>query len=471
MKVLRYLAYLLMISAFFRVIPVITALVYDEPFISFIISAGVSFFFGLGLWYLTRAKEHEPALDLTGGLMLVALSFIILPVFGAISFLPSFDYSFIDATFESVSGFTTTGMTLYDSLDGLPKSLLMWRALTQWLGGIGIIMVFLFIFSRLRAHAFSKLTEAEEHMSTTSALYQAQGFTEKAETGMKNTTRSIFIIYLSYTVAGTLFLYAAGMRLFDSIAMTFTSLSTGGFTVSDTFYTNDSQLWVLCGLMVLGAISFISHNKLVQLKFKDFLKTLEKNLFLLFLGLSIVLVLFAYPDLKTVIFELVSAFTTTGYSMTTIALLPQLFILVIMVGMLVGGCVASTAGGIKVFRIYTLVKSIPWILKKLSSPRKAIIPFRIQDKQVDESNVLIIGVFVFCYFLIILVGTIVFLLFGYSFLDSSFQMISALGTVGLQTTSLASVPALGKVILMVAMIFGRLEIFPVLVLIRSFFRR
>lgn len=472
MKVIRYLGYVLLISAFFRIIPIVTALIYGEQLNIFVFSAFLSFFTGSLLVFITRDKNpKELPLNLTRGLMLVALSFLVLSLMGSISFLPHFNYRFIDALFESVSGFTTTGMTLFDSLDGLPKSLLIWRSLTQWLGGVGILMVFLFIFSRLKAHAFTKLSEAEEHLSSTTALYQAQGFPEQMDPGLKNTTRSILLIYLGYTAIGIMLLFLVGMPLYDSIAMTFTSLSTGGFTVSDQFFSNNAQLGILSLLMIIGAISFLTHNKIIHLKIKEFFIAQEKNVFLVIIAIGIGLALIVTQDIWTVVFEIISAFTTTGFSTTSIALLPQLFIFLIMIGMMIGGCVASTAGGIKVFRIYTLIRAVPWILKKLSSPKNAVIPFKMGDRQIEESNLLIVGIFVFTYSVTLIMGITVFLILGNSFLDSSFQVVSALGTVGLQTTSLASAHWIGKLFLIIAMLLGRLEIFPLLVLVRNLIKK
>lgn len=468
MKVfVRYFAYILIISAFFRLVPIAAALIYNESYLGFVISAVLSLLWGGVLLFVDKqSKTEDKPLNLADALMLVALSFVVLPVIGAISFLPSFNFNILNAVFESISGFTTTGLTLYSSLDVLPRSLLMWRAETQWMGGLGIIMVFLFIFSRLKFHAPKTLEEIEAGTETAAALYQAGGFPQKLEAGLKKTTRNVTLIYGSYTLLGVLLLYLSGMSLFNSIGLTFTSLSTGGFVLSDGFYTNGFQLFILGLLMVLGATSFITHNKLLQKKFKEFFLSFERNLMLIMILIAAILSTLFMPDIKVVLFELVSAFTTTGYSISTIPSLPQIVITLLVIGMLVGGSIASTAGGIKVFRIYTLMAMVPWVLKKLSSPPHAVIPFKFRSKVVEEEDLMIIGSFVFFYFFLLVTGTIIFLLLGHSFFDSSFQIVSALGTVGLQTIPLASVHWLGKLVLIFAMILGRLEIFPILVLLR-----
>src|SRR5680860_716480 len=466
-----YLGYILIISALFRVIPIIAAMIYGEPITSFILTTAISLLLGLILLWLEKRRNPERSplslsqLNLPNALILVSLSFLILPLISAISFLPSFHYNFLNAFFESVSGFTTTGLTLYTHLEGLPRSLLLWRAETQWIGGIGIITLFLFIISRLKFYGQKEDTQIE----ATAALYRAQGF-EKIEPSLVKSTKSILMIYGGYTLLGVILLYITGMSLFESISLSFTSISTGGFIVTDSLQATNLQLIILSLLMLAGSMSFIAHNDLLRRKFRSFLSSLEKNIFFIFLLLSIGLTFIVFTDARMIFFELISAFTTTGYSITNISVLPPLFILLIMIGMIIGGSIASTAGGIKVSRIYSLLMMVPWMLKKLSSSKHAIIPLKINKQFMEEKDLLVITVFVTMYFLILLIGTIVFLLLGYGLLDSSFQMTSALGTVGLQTIELMAVPVMGKVVLVIAMLLGRLEIFPVLILVRKLFK-
>ncbi len=469
---IRYLGYILIISALFRIIPIVAGLIYGESVMTFVLTMIISLLLGLILLWLDNKKNPEKSpfslsqLDLPNALMLVSLSFLILSAIGAISFLPSFNYNYINALFESISGFTTTGLTLYNSLDGVPQSLLLWRAETQWIGGIGIVMIFLFIISRLKYYGNSEDTQIE----STSSLYQAQGFQEKIEPNLRKSSKNVLIIYGGYTLIGMGLLYFTGMGLFEAISLAFTSISTGGFIVTDSLQATNLQLVILSVLMLLGSISFITHNHLLNLKFKEFFKSFEKNVFLIFLLVSIGLTLLVFTDIKVVVFELISAFTTTGYSITNISILPSLFIMLIMTGMLVGGSIASTSGGMKVSRIYSLLMIVPWMLKKLSSPRHAIIPLKINNQAIDQDDLLIIVSFVTLFLLTLFIGTLVFLLLGYGLFDSSFQIASALGTVGLQTMDLMAVPIIGKVVLMIAMLLGRLEIFPLLIILRKLFK-
>lgn len=469
---LRNLGYLLVISSFFRVIPIVAALIFNESYRGFLLTFGISFVLGLLLVLFTRSKtdETKKVLTLTEGLLLGALAFILLPLIGMITYLPSLDYNYLNAYLESISGFTTTGITVYDSLSGLPKSLLLWRAETQWMGGIGIIIVFLFLFSKRRGGQ-KRASDLEAQNESSMALYQAQGFKEKMEGGLRNTLAIIMGIYLGYTLLGIILLWLAGMPLFDSISMSFSALSTGGFSVTDGFYTNGWQLLVLDFMMILGAISFITHNKLLQMKWGEFYRSFEKNVFLIFIFAGAAISMLVMTDVKIVFFEIINAFSTTGFSASAISTLPQLFLVILMLGMIVGGSSASTAGGVKVFRFYYLFRAIPWHIKKLSSPPSAVIPLNIHGEETTEKDLSNIAIFVISYFLVLFIGILFFMLYGFDFFDSAFQLISNLGNIGLQTVDIATLPALLKIILIVAMLFGRLEIFPILILIRQASRR
>ncbi|MGD9153063.1 MAG: potassium transporter TrkG [Gammaproteobacteria bacterium] len=471
MKILlRYLGYILLISIGFRIVPIIAGIIYGESVIPYVITAFISLILGfIFIWFSRRENANGTLLEvlsLPQAFMLAGIAFLLLPLISSISFLPSFHYNFINAFFESMSGFTTTGLTVYSSLESLPRNLLLWRAETQWIGGIGIVMIFLFIITRLQFYAKEERTQ----VISTLSLYEALGFSQKLEPSLKRSSKNVVVIYGIYTLLGIILLYFSGMSLFESISLAFTSISTGGFIVTNTLNINNLQLIILCVLMLLGSTSFIVHNMLFQGKFKEFILSYEKNIFLLFLLLGIGITFVVFTDVKVVIFQLISAFTTTGYAITKIAILPHLFIMMIVIGMMIGGSVASTSGGMKVARIYSLLAMIPWMTKKLISTRHVVIPLKIHKKVVEDKDLLIIVIFISLYFLILFAGTMIFLMLGYKFFDASFQMVSALGTVGLRTMNLIAVPVIGKIVLILAMLFGRLEIFPLLILMISLFK-
>ncbi|MBD3156766.1 hypothetical protein GF369_02960 [Candidatus Peregrinibacteria bacterium] len=465
---LRYLGFLFIVSSFFQSIPITVGLLHNESVFLSIMSFSISL--GIGLAFVIATQKSSKRLtDLTikRGMILAALSFTVIPLIGSIAFLPSMGYNLLDAYFESVSGFTTTGLTIYESIDHLPAGVRMWRAATQWMGGIGIVLFFLFLMTRVNVKNQKITQDITKRNKSTMALYKANGFSEKFESSLKHTLSNVMIIYGGITLFGIIALYGAGMPIFDSIAMTFTSVSTGGFSVTDSFYSSGVQLGILCLLMILGAFSFVSHNQLMKGKVKQFVLAFEKNVFLVFMVIASALAYVFYPDIKVVIFQIVSSFTTTGYSLTSIALLPQLFILLIMIGMIVGGCTASTAGGIKVGRWYYVLRAVPWYAKKRSLPEHAVVPLKVHKQNVDMWKLVGISIYIIAYICILFVGTILFMVFGYDFLDASFQVTSALGTVGLSTMKLATIPPILKGVLIIAMLFGRLEIFPLFIALKG----
>jgi trk system potassium uptake protein len=466
--ILRYLGAVCCISALLRVIPISVALWYSEDLIIHILSLVLSLATGLLLvWGSYKGEKVDSQLNLERGLMLATLSFLVLPALGSISFLPYMGMNPLNAFFEAVSGYTTTGLTLFSSLEDLPKGLLIWRALTQWMGGIGIVMVFIFFFSKLGSYKKTDIEDISENTKRTVTMVQSQGISEKMGGGVRQSVGFILLIYSAYTIAGVLLLFVAGMPFVDALGISFTALSTGGFSMGNTVFTTSAQGTLITILMILGAIPFLAHKYLFQRKWGKFLLSFEKNIFFIVLGFAILIGIAVHPHVSDVVFQLVSAFTTTGFSTTKISLLPPLLIMLVMIGMAHGGCSTSTSGGIKTIRFYYLLRSIPWAVKKLASPRKAVIPLNIHKAQINETQLLSAGIHVFAYALILLTGTVVFMMFGYSFLDSSFQIFSALGTVGLQTLNLLNVNELLKSILIICMIFGRLEIFPLLILIRG----
>ena len=269
--ILRNLGYVLIISAFFRIPPFIAALIFKENVLLLTLSTIITLLGG-GLLLLIRKGEEE-TMRLSQGFVLTALSFITLSLIGSISFMEIFNWNFANALFESVSGFTTTGLTMLKNIEALPKTLLLWRAETQWIGGLGIVMFFLFILSRLKSPTYKKEKERTQSINT---LYKAQGISENFSS-MRHTIFTIIKIYFIYTAAGILLLWLAKIPLFEAISIAFTSISTGGFTVTNTFYSNWLQLSIITLLMLAGATSFVFHANLFKGKIKEFFRNMERK--------------------------------------------------------------------------------------------------------------------------------------------------------------------------------------------------
>ena len=466
--ILRHVGSIWIIASFFLLLPVGVGLFYRENVLGLSVAALLLILGGVFLRAKFIVKRRFKFLSFMEGLVVTALSFVTLSLAGAIPFLDLFGGDFWYAWFESVSGVTTTGLSMLDSLAEVPRSLLLWRAEMQWMGGVGIVMVFLFIV--LTLHRTTAADKRRATIASVSSLYQALGFSDKAEPNFRRTVSSVVKVYVLYTLLGFLFLQLVGLNWFEALGTTFAALSTGGFSMTDEFYTGDGPRIIVTILMILGAVSFFIHHHVLQHKWrKVFSLEVKMMLFLLLGGIS--LGFLVLDDFRVVVFEMVSALTTTGYSITTIDQLPHLFILIMTVAMIVGGSVGSTSGGLKLSRVYTLLATIPWLIRKMIYPATAVLPFKVGERSMEDENLIMVQIFFVTYVLLLLGGVLIFMIFGYPFFESSFHVVSALGTVGLQTMSLAVLPVLLKLLLIVYMLLGRLEIFPLMVLLVWLFKK
>lgn len=468
-EVLNYTGAVIKLFSVFFLLPIIVSFIYKENPMPFFIALVLSAVIGYFLNY--KFKDYKD-INLSKGFMITALSFVILSLLIAIPYLFLFKgiccNVIINSIFEAVSGITTSGLTVIDDLASVPKSLLFFRSLTQWVGGIGIVIVFLFIISQLRKSESKSVSGSSTSSSV--SLYHAT-LSEDHGLDLRSLIRWVMKIYLIFTILGIVFLLLSGMNLFQASTMTFTSLSTGGFVVEDNFYSNNFQLGILIVLMLLGGISFYVHISLFKGKLKKVFSAVEPKILLSLIIIGVLLSMLFFTNLKEAIFQIVSAFTGTGFSIVDNSTLPHMMLFILFIAMIFGASMGSTCGGLKLIRVYTLLKSIPWAIKKLALPKSVIVPFKIKGRTIDENILVITYIFIASYFIILFLGTALFLALGYNFLDSSFQVVSALGTVGLSTMKISTIPIVGKIFLTVAMLLGRLEILPILVLIRNLFVR
>ena len=451
---------MLEVFALFLLLPIFVALYYHESLYPYLIACIFSLLIGL---YVDKTNKQEP-LRINEALTLTAVSFIIVSLIGSIPYIYYFlNYGvygidvFINSFFESVSGFTTTGLSVFSTVEALPKSLLFFRAETQWLGGIGIIVVFLAILSELKTSAMP--------------IYRAQGYTQHIGITIKDTARKMIKIYGVYTFIGVLLLVLAGLSFFESVNLAFCSISTGGFLGVDTMYSNSLILGIISMLMILGATSFFVHDKMFKGKIFYFFKNVEIRALFSFAFLFSAIGFFVYPNIRFVFFDMLSAITTTGYSTHNLSLIPFGFLGLVIILMIVGGSSASTSGGLKLSRILIVLKSIPWLIKRMISPKNAIIPLKLESESIDDDVLITTGVFVMTYLIVIVVSSAVFVFLGFGFVDSLFQIVSAMGTVGLSTVNIGALPVIAKSVLIVCMFLGRLEIFPILIFLNNLVKR
>ncbi len=457
-NILAYLGILLEIFAVFLILPTAVALIYNESLTMFLIPMILSLFCGV----ILDKNFRRAQLDLNEGLTLTAITFIFFSFIGSIPYYPIFagsDALVLNSFFEAMSGFTTTGLTVIEDTSAIPKSILFWRSETQWLGGIGIIIIFLSILSRLR--------------TSSTSLYEAQGYTEKLEPTIYHTTRRMMKIYFTYSIIGMLLLRLSGLDLFEAVTTTFSSISTGGFIVrSDIFTTaGDATLGVICILMLTGSINFMIHDKIFKMRIKDALRNVEVRSMAVIIIISSVAIYILTSEAKISIFQTISAMTATGFTLTEIAPMSTPVILILTILMYIGSSSGSTAGGIKQMRFIISLKTVPWTIKKMVSPRNAIIPLKIQGTPIDENTIRLTGTVIFTYTVALVIGTMILIFAGYSATESFFQVTSAQGTVGLNIIDIAQAGAITKITLILNMLLGRLEIFPILILISNIFSR
>lgn len=449
-SVASYVGTLLEIMGILIIIPVFASALYsDGMHTGFLVAAVLSFILGL---FLDRRFEKEE-LGLSESMVIAAISFVVVSLIGSIPYM--FYMVPIDAWFESVSGFTTTGLSVIQP-EGFPISLLFWRALTQWIGGVGILIIILTLVSSpgMSAHY----------------LYKAEGGTGLIDAGVRSTVRRVMIIYGTYTAVGFALFSMAGMPMIESVMNSITGIATGGFTTrnaSIAAFNSPMIEAVAIVLMTLGATSFFVHARLWNRKIRDYIRNPETRLFwsiLLIFSLLMGVTYLSSPEpFRYGVFQTFSALTGTGFSNAPVTAGSTKILLMVL--MVIGGYAGSTAGGLKLIRSGVILKSLTWIGRKLSLPQEAVVPFKFGGKVIREEELSIISIFALIYLIIMGVSSLGLTFMGYSPLDSFFTVASAEGTVGLSVFPIVDMPVVGKLILIVNMFLGRLEIIPFLVLI------
>jgi trk system potassium uptake protein TrkH len=416
---------------------------------------------------------RAPPLDLKHAIIIAALAYIIVPAISAIPYLASAGMSPLDAFFEAISGWTGSGYSMILSPDKVSRPIQLWRSVTQWIGGAGVILLMVTILIRPG--------------TSTYVLYQSETRKEKIKPSIRSTIRTIWKVYLALTVFSFFLLYIAGMPAWDSLNTAMTAISTGGFALygdSIAHYDNVAIELALLPIMVAGALPFAALFMAFRLHFDTLFYDIQVRTFLALTAAGCILLaaqnyFFYYADVNGSIrysaFQLVSAITCTGLQTTDLSGWSPTALLILSLAMIVGGCAGSTAGGIKIAREIFLVNQVRlWMIKTLMS-RKAVIVMRLGKHKVLEqamteelNEATLIS---FLWVITILVS--IMLLSNILGPDVSlskiiFEVCSAQGNVGLTSGILTpAVSPLAKAIFMVDMWMGRLEIVPVLLIARA----
>ena len=421
----------------------------------------------LFLWTLVMDKKVPERLTLRESFKVAGIGWLMMSFVGGIPYFLSGYLNPVDAWFESMSGFTATGLTMFPNVQSLPKSILLWRSLTEWIGGVGVIALFLSVMYRT-----SKVVQS---------LYFAEGRSDKTEPTIVGTVRKIWLIYVFYTFFFAFIFFLLGAPIFDSFNIAMTALATGGFAV-----TNNSIAAYPPGVaiamifaMAFGGISFVSHINLFKGHIRKFFSLEVKAM----IAIVFVLFLMMIPHLtltgKNVggaildsLFHIVSALTGTGFSIANLATLSDYDKTILTIAMIFGGAYGSTASALKLIRVVVLFYGIFWYIKVRLAPKTAIIPFKIGKKVFAPTEVRDVSIYSTTYILLLFAGAMILMLYGNSLANSLFEVASAEGNVGLSVGITApTMPLVEKIVLILEMWFGRLEIFPVLIMIVDIFRR
>ena len=461
---------LLVILGAFMLIPFFVQFIYDENNSIFLSAASVTVFIGI-LLVLTNLEESRK-LNLQQAFLLTTLSWLSIAIFGCIPFLLSdLNLSFVDAFFESMSGITTTGSTIITNLDNTPKSILIWRAILQWLGGIGIIVMAITILPLLNIGGMQLFRM--ENSDTA----------EKILPRTREVTLLISIIYLTLTFVCGAAYWIVGMSIFDSIAHAMTTIATGGFsTYSDSIghFQNPRIEIISIIFIVLGSIPFIAYLKFVKGDNKIFLKDSQIRGLFYILIISILL-MFVYlmfsnkeysfsENFRISAFNVVSVLSGTGYVTADFSSWGEFPLIFFLFLMFVGGCAGSTTCGIKIFRFQILGRFVINQIKKLIYPR-GIFSIKYNDEKISNTFVYSIITFIFLYLFIFFILATLLSINGLDFITAISGAASAISNVGPglgdiigPNGNFSDLPDFSKLSLSLGMLLGRLELFAVLVL-------
>lgn len=464
-SILSFAGMILSLSSIVMLTPLLILLAYPEESVhvlAFVLPAGCLGLFGTALWLYFRAAANA-TLSVREGGIIVLITWIAVVLFSAWPFMSVLGLPFSRAVFESMSGWTTTGLSVVDVTRAGPM-ILFWRSVTQVAGGAGLAIIMM-----------SAIVGP-----TGVGISHAEGRSDQLVPHVRQSARLVLIIYSCYAVVGTFAYWLAGMSLFDAVNHAFAAVSTGGFSTraeSIGYWDSVAVEAVSLPLMLLGNLSFVTAWFLWRGRLRFVARNGEVRLLAALIPLTAVLVFIftcrtLYPHLgkaiRVAVFEMVTAITTTGFSTVSYNNWNAFGLLLLIVLMLIGGGTCSTAGGIKQFRVHLMWKLLIWEIRRSLMPRNAIQQRPVWEGNrrvfVDDGRVRQVAVFVFLYLMTYALGVMLLCAYGYSLSDSLFEFASALGTVGLSVgVTSADMPTGALWAETIAMFLGRLEFMVVIV--------
>lgn len=466
--VLYILGCVLKFESAFLVLPALVGLIYREhASVSYLAVAVLCLILGV---LLTHKKPRSTNLYTREGFVAVALSWIIMSIFGAIPFVLTGDIPFyVDALFETISGFTTTGSSILTDVESISKASLFWRSFSHWIGGMGVF-VFIMAILPMMGGSTMNLMKAESPGPSVSKLVPH----------VKDTAKILYGIYIAITICEATILRALGMPLFDSLTTTFGTVGTGGFGIrndSITGYSPAIQITITV-FMILSGINYTAYFYILTGKIKELFKIEEVRWYLAIIFGSVAVITWnvrsLYPTfsetLRHAFFQVGSIITTTGYATTDFDLWPALSKTLLVTLMFIGACAGSTSGGIKVSRILILLKTIRKELSLIIHPRQ-VKKIRMDGHPVDHETLRSANVFLVVYFVLLLTSMLLISVDEFDFSTNFTSVVTVLNNIGPglnlvgPTQNFSIFSPFSKFVLMFDMLAGRLELFPMMILL------
>ena len=465
--VFRLLGYILMIEGTLLLLPAVTSLIYAEWAVMgvFLLTAAISAALGFAL---RTIKPRSKVFYMREGFAATALSWITISIMGAVPFvLTGCIPNPVDAMFETVSGFTTTGASILPGVEGLPNGILFWRSFTHWIGGMGVL-VFLLSLLPLTGGSHVNLMKAESPGPQVDKLVPK----------VQSTAKILYGIYLALTLLELVFLLAGGMPLFEAMLTSFGTAGTGGFGFrNDSFGSFSPYIqWVVTIFMILFGVNFNAYFLLLLRKFNRAISEEVRGYFAIILvaiGIITANIYSLYNSfgeaVRQAAFQVGSIITTTGFSSCDFDLWPTLSKEILVVLMFIGACAGSTGGGIKVSRLLILGKTLRKELKQALHPQ-VVAPVRMDGKLLNHETIRTTNVYMAAYFFIFVVSFLLISLDGFDMVTNFTAIAATLNNIGPGLAQVGPMMNFGsftnpaKLVMIFDMLAGRLEIFPMLVL-------
>ena len=461
-SVWKYIGKVLISLAILFIFPILIALIYHESVLPFFIASFISLVLGL---LLNELKVEDAKLYTRDGLLIVALSWIMMSVIGTIPFCLSGSCGFIDALFETVSGFTTTGASIFKDVENLSKSILFYRSFTHFIGGMGILTFVMAIIPLTKKDNSMHVLKAEMPGPSVSKLVPST----------KKTLFYLYSIYIGLTVSEMILLLIGGMPFFDSLVISIGTAGTGGFSVLNSSLATYSVFckYVVAIFMFLFGINFYIYFLIIMRDFKNIFKSEELKVYI---GLFIGAVLFIFFNTYNLFansseafleafFHVSSIMTSTGYSIGDINIYPSTCRILFLALMIISACAGSTCGGFKISRLIIVFKTVKRNIENIIYPsRVKMVSF--EGKKLDEDIINNTGSFMYLYFMILFLIIFIVCFDGVDISTSINAAFTTFGNVGMcfDISNFAEFSNLSKFTLTVGMLLGRLEIFPLIVL-------